>query len=75
MLGAQCCAAQVPKLPGASGSAQEPPYLACQRSGAGLLGVEIDDPTVDVRIKLPFCQKHTDITMSNAASFILKIRK
>lgn len=54
-----------------SSSVQEATYLACQRPGAGLLGVEVDDPTVNIRVKLSFCQKHTDITMgsSNIPSF------
>lgn len=49
---------QRPRVPEAA-------YLARQRAGARLLGVEIDNPTVYVRIKLSFCQEHTDISMSS----------
>lgn len=42
-------------------SATESTYLASQRPGAGLLGIQINDPAVDVRIKLSFCQEHTNV--------------
>ena len=61
----QRCAAPAPSFPEHWALPRAPPYLACQRPGAGLLGVEVDDPTVDVRIKLSFCQKHPDITMGS----------
>lgn len=48
-------------------SATESTNLASQRPGAGLLGVQIDDPTVDIRIKLSFCQEHTNITVAGVS--------
>lgn len=70
-LGGSAAQPQPPSFPEHWALPRAPPYLACQRPGAGLLGVDVDDPTVDVRIKLSFCQKHTDITMGSTLLCLL----